>query len=219
MKVKVARLGQVGILLLIAQTANASIQGQALGTAAPPSSLGAFTMTAFPDDPVAVFTNVSSVASPLGGNVTFSSPVSNREIGNGWATWSHGYTGDVYYTNGLTSLGLTLPASTGAFYFYAEPNPFAVFQFTAITDSGTTLTQSADGSAGAAGFGFYTDASESIVSISISSTVDFAVGEFGIAQVSDPGVVPEASSVLTWLGLSAAALAANAKRRRRLALG
>ena len=32
-------------------------------------------------------------ASPNGGSVGFSVPLTHNEIGNGWATWSHGYTG------------------------------------------------------------------------------------------------------------------------------
>jgi hypothetical protein len=189
------------LVLVSAVPAMASIQGQQLGTAAPPATLGGFSMTPFGPDPSALFSNVTQVASPLGGTVDFSNPVNHRKIGMGWATWSHGYLGDVYYTNGLTSISFDLPASTGAFYFYAEPNPFQTFLFTATTDSGTQLQAMISGQAAAAGFGFYTDASDTIASISVSSTVDFAIGEFGIAQVSVQQVVPEAQALIVWSGL------------------
>ncbi len=52
-------------------------------------------------------------------------PASVRQIGFGWATWSHGYTGNVYYTNGQTTIGGNLSAGVKAFYLYAEPNPSA----------------------------------------------------------------------------------------------
>ena len=127
------------------------------GTAAPPATLGPYTMTPFADDTRPVFDDVSSVPAPTGGVVGFSPDLNHREIGNGWATWSHGYTGDVYYTNGATSATMTLPAGTKAFYFYAEPNPFAVFEITATTNSGTTSGPiPVDGAGGATYFGFYT---------------------------------------------------------------
>ena len=87
---------------LSATTSRASIQAVALGSGAPPASLGTFTMTPFGDDTRGVIADEVSVPSPLGGSVGFSIPLSHREIGNGWSTWSHGYTGDVYCTNGAT---------------------------------------------------------------------------------------------------------------------
>ena len=81
--------------------------------------------------------------------------MNHREIGNGWATWSHGYTGDVYYNNGDNNITMTMPAGTGAFYFYAEPDPFETFSITATADDGT-ITIPVTGSAGANGFGFWT---------------------------------------------------------------
>jgi hypothetical protein len=78
-------------------SASAAIIGVAGGTAAPSSTLGSFTMTPFADDTDPLFANVTSLPSPLGGNITFDNAIDHRTIGNGWATWSHGYLGDVYY--------------------------------------------------------------------------------------------------------------------------
>jgi len=156
------------------------------GTAAPPPTLGPYTMTPFANDPVAIGSLVSSAPAPVG-SVGFSPSLTNFEIGSGWATWSHGYTGDVYYTNGGTSTTLTMPANTVAFYLYAEPNPFGFFDITATTNNGTTSGPiPVDGAGGAKYFGFYATAPDTIATIAVSSTVDFAVGEFGIAYNSPP---------------------------------
>lgn len=95
---------------------------------------------------------VSGVSGPTG-QVGFSSALFHTLIGSGWNTWSNGYTGDVCTTGGLTHTTITLPADTGAFYFYA----------------------------GARYYGFYALGTERIASITVDSTVDFAIGEFGIS--------------------------------------
>jgi len=179
-------------LALASASSFASITAVDLGTGAPPASLGGYAITLFPDDGRPVINDVSDVPSPLGGDVTFSPDLSHRKIGTGWATWSHGYTGDVYYSNGATSITLGLPADTAAFLFYAEPNPFAVFTITATANDGTLLSVDVDGFAGANGYGFYTTAT-ALTSITVSSSIDFAVGEFGIAK----GVIPETSTVVS----------------------
>jgi MYXO-CTERM domain-containing protein len=152
-----------------------------------------------------IFSDVTSV--PLAdGTLNFSSPASVRQIGSGWATWSHGYAGNCYYTNGLTSITMSLSSGIKGFQFYGEPNPFGVFNMTATGSDGSTTTsasQSPDGSAGATGWGFYGTGGSSVASVSVSSDVDFAVGEFA-SGVPTPGS-------LAAMGL--AALAAGRRRR------
>jgi hypothetical protein len=63
------------------------------------------------------------------------------------------------------------------------------------------ISQAVAGAAGAAGYGFFSDGIDSIASISVSSTIDFAVGEFGIAAQSVVGVGPEPLSFAIWTGL------------------
>ena len=190
------RLTLVTALVLVSTWAVASLAQAAIfvdtspGTAAPPATLGPYTMTAFGPDPRPVFTDVTTVPGPSG-NVTFAAPMNHRKIGNGWATWSHGYTGSVYYTNGALTAGMTLPANTKGFYFYAEPEPFAVHNVTATAQNGTTTTIAISGSAGARYIGFYATGADSIVSIAVSSDIDFAIGEFGITADRDNDGVPD----------------------------
>jgi hypothetical protein len=194
--------------LLMASTAQANIIwfSPLNPTAAAPATLGQYTMTAFGDDVRPVFSLVSDVASPLGGVVGLSPDLDHREIGpGGWATWSHGYMGDVYYTRpGVLSTTLDLPDGTGAFYFFAEPNPFSPFTITAVV-GGAPLSQVVDGRGGAKIYAVYTDDFASIDSITISSTADFAVGEFGIASVPEPS---------TLLLMGAGLLATHLRRRK-----
>ena len=191
-------------VLILGGGAQAAITGVALGTAAPPGVLGPYTMTPFPLDPQGLFLPVTSVASPLGGTVDFSAPLTHYTVGAGWATWSHGYSGDVYFEPG-TSVTLTMPAGTGAFYLYAEPNLMQPFTITAIAQDGTVVSQIADGNAGAAGYGFYGTAGSRISSIQVDflqGELGFAIGEFGIAAVPAPGAILLGSigiSLVGWL--------------------
>jgi hypothetical protein len=174
-----------GITLVVlaafaAPAAAATITFQDLGTAAPPATLGGFAMTPFPDDGFAPFDPVTSLPSPLGGTVDFSPTMMNLEVPSSWATWSHGYTGDVYWTQGATSVLMTLPAGTNAFYFYAEPNPQTLFNFMATAADGTSSPiLPIDGNAGARGFGFYSPDS-TIASILFSQSAAIQVPPLSI---------------------------------------
>jgi len=154
------------------------------GTGAPPAKLGPDTITKFGTDaqPVDAFT--SGVDGPAG-EVDFSPDLEHLTVGNGWATWSNGYTGDVYYSdNGdvATTITLTLPVGTKAFYLYAEPHDFADFSVQAVAQNGTSSGPIAvNGDAGARYFGFYAVNGDQLRTITISSSEDFAIGEFGIS--------------------------------------
>jgi hypothetical protein len=171
--------------------ANAAIFDVAWGTAAPPATLGPYTLTALPDDARATSLDVLDAPGvpPLSGDVTFSQTVSHREVGVDWSTWSHGYTGDVYWTGpgkGSIELSIELPADTAAFMFYAEPNTFDVFTITAMAQDGTEIIQDVNGFEGAAGYGFYGTGGDTISTIRVTSSTDFAVGEFYGAMVPEP---------------------------------
>lgn len=200
MKIAIA----VASVLSVTAGASATIVGANLGTGARPATLGGYTMQTFGDDTRPVFEDVGAVSPADGspfGTIEFSDFVNHREIGSGWATWSGGYTGDVYYYGGggkgepepgrgaSFALTLFLPAGTGAFYLYAEPNPFEIFDITATANDGTSVGAAVDGDGGANGYGFYTDGLSTLSSITITSSIDFAVGEFAIAQIPAPGAL------------------------------
>jgi hypothetical protein len=193
------------VVLFATYPVQATITGVALGTAPPPSTLGPYTMTAFDPDPRPVDPFdpelVTSVASPLGGTVDFSVPLYHTTVGTGWATWSHDYTGDVYYTLEFQVVTLTMPSETKAFYLYAEPNPMSDYLITATSQDGTSVAQMVNGMGGACGYGFWADGGDQISTIEVDYFGDaysgFAVGEFGI--------VPEPATICL-LGLGALSL-------------
>jgi len=156
------------------------------GSDPPPGTLGRYPMTVFPLDPQPLYEDVTSVASPLGGELGFSIPMNHRRIDQGWGWWGYGYQGDVYYSNGSTAVTMLMPPDTVAFYFYVEQDSFKPETFEAIADDGTTSGPIVvEGSGVLQYFGFYGTGAAAIQSIELTclSGVDFAVGEFGIAAL------------------------------------
>jgi hypothetical protein len=171
-------------------TAGAAVHGggtgsvvfdDAPGTSAPPRTLGSHVMTPFGSDDPSVGSDVNAAPD---GALGFSPALADDQVGNGWNTWSNGYTGDVYAT-ASGSIVLTLPPGTSAFYFYAEPVQYQVLTITATNSDGTTSGAiPVQGQGGAEYFGFYSTDSTPLTSVTVS-TADpdgFAVGEFGVAQ-------------------------------------
>ncbi len=174
-----------------------------LGTGPQPNTLGPYTLLSFGADARPIFADVSSITPadglPVAGALGFSTPMNHRRIGEGWATWSYDYDGDIYWSNGATEVTLLLPEHTVALQFYVEPNPFETFDVTVTTNDGASVTTPVTGLSGANAFGAYTDDAAPIASITISSSVDFAVAMTGIFTV-----VPEpATFALLALGLLA----------------
>ena len=159
------------------------------GVGAPPTTVGPYAITPFGPDVRPEFTDVTTVASPACGNISFSPALGKREIGSGWATWSNGYTGSVYRTapassTDVVTLTINLPAGTSAFSFYAEPERFGLFNVEAIADNGTSTGPIlVNGLAGAQNFGFY-GIGNTISSIKVTFAAGArggAIGEFGIS--------------------------------------
>jgi hypothetical protein len=182
-------------VFLLAVAANAAIVAVDHGTGPPPAMLGPWSISALPFDSRSVFSDVTDAPGYpiMSGDLTWDIPMSLRHIGSGWATWSHGYTGVVYFSNGATGASMTLPTDTVTFLMYIEPNAFSWQTFTVTAQDGTSITRSVHGSSGAAGFGFYGTDGTMLVSISVSGNGEFAWGEFY-------SHVPEPSS-LSVLGL------------------
>ncbi|MEP7196331.1 MAG: T9SS type A sorting domain-containing protein [Saprospiraceae bacterium] len=165
-----------------------------LGTNAPPATIGGYPMTSFIPDSRPLFNNETQVFKDATNVdfISFNTALSHRKIGFGWATWSHGYTEDVYYEPSNT-VTITLPAGTKAFYFYAEPNVFNNFDIEAIASDGTSSGLiSVNGVAGASGFAFYTTGTCNLMTITINAdpaALGFAIGEFGISLCQSAGSI------------------------------
>jgi hypothetical protein len=143
-------------------------------------------------------------SSPVTGSLLADAELTHLRIGDGWDTWSHGYSGDVYWLDEDlfgNELTLTLPTDTKAFYLYLEPNFFGTYEF--VVSSGLAVeTLAIDGIGGAQGVGFYTDVpADSLASIVVRRaggfSDGFAVGEFGINGIKG---VPEGGVPRTLFG-------------------
>ncbi len=125
------------------------------------------------------------------GNVNLNPAHMNLFIGAGWASWSHGYTGEVFWTQGSTTTTINMPSGVGAYDCYIEPNPFAVHSFTvtgtASDASDVTIIVTADGSGGASHFGFYSTGSCCLTSVTITGAVDWAMGELRVGACAGLG--------------------------------
>ncbi len=181
-------------------------------TDAPPPTLGGFTMVPFEEDnrPTLVFYPDVPLPAPYTGVLGFTPDLRHNKIGDGWQTWSHGYTGSVYFTGtGVNSMTFTLPPETRAFYFYAEPNIQNVFNIEAIGEAGSRSSVSSgpipvDGLGGAKYFGFYTQGLEAISQIVVTAEAGangFAVGEFGIFVGPPDTVAVPLSNWAFYLGI------------------
>jgi hypothetical protein len=173
------------------------------GTGSPPATLGGYEMTSFPLDDRPIWDDVTSVPSPLGGELSFSSPMNHRRLGDGWSYVGHGYSGDVYF-GVLPSLTLNMPPGTTAFYFYVSSGGFTNFEVTA--EDGTTTGPMADKWDLPSSFiGFYATDGDTIGSL----TIDASIYEFGLA---DLGIaVPEPAA---WMVFAIGSLATRRRNRR-----
>jgi hypothetical protein len=196
-----------------AQTASAGIVGfvgdstlaggwDAFEAAQPHGPMELLTSGGVPD-----FTSVGSIFNGSG-SVTLSPSHEKRTIPGSWGSWSHGYSGELFWTVGATSATYTMSAGVGSFDGYIEPNPFGVHTFsmtgTGSDGSSDTISVSAEGLSGASHFGFYSTGGAELVDVTISGGVDWAVAEMRIALVPAPGVL----AAFGLLGL------AGARRRR-----
>jgi hypothetical protein len=87
----------------------------------------------------------------------------------------------VYFTGGPTSQSIKLPDGTKAFYFYVEPDPFAMHKFEVVAEPGpVSATLEAHGSSGAKYVGVYNkEGTISRIKITCVSGAAFASGEYG----------------------------------------
>jgi hypothetical protein len=157
------------------------------------------------------FTNYTSFGSPAG-TIQTNPDVNKRTVGSSWATWSHGATPDVLFSDGETSMVLTMPGGVTAFDFYLEPDPFDVITLSATTQDGTMVTQDVSGNAGAKYYGFYATDGMVIDSVTISGPTDFAFGEMRISTTAMPEPAAMLLLVIGMAGVGAARRRRNARR-------
>ncbi len=177
----------VGILFSV--PAQAAVHFVNLGTGAPPSTIGGIPVVPFNNSAQSAVPDGTSVTSipgcPAQAHLALSSALIKQTApGPNWATWSHGYSGPVFSSNGQNSETLTLPPNVRAFYVYIEPANIFYYNVTVTTGSGSTSGPiSVTGDHGASGFGFYSDGGAiSTIKISAdSNALGFALAEFGIA--------------------------------------
>ncbi|MBM3844098.1 MAG: hypothetical protein FJ397_12700 [Verrucomicrobia bacterium] len=85
-------------------------------------------------------TAVDTVDFPGGRQAVFDGKLELMRIGQGRATWSHGYGGDVLYwdelRSGRSTVTLSLPAGTRVFSFFLEPNFFGSASFGVMGSNG-----------------------------------------------------------------------------------
>jgi hypothetical protein len=172
-----------------AQAAKIGFNGNP-GTHRPPAKLGGYLMKKFGPDsqPVGAVTFVQGPT----GKVRFNEPLNHQTVHTGWSNWGNGYMGDVYFINSPSSVTLTLPRRTKAFYFYAMTDncgPWTITANSGHKSSGpVTVTNTCDDSVGPSAkyFGFYAKKpGVRITSITVTASPDtpgIAVGEFGIAR-------------------------------------
>lgn len=162
----------------------------------PPKTLGSYHLSGFAPDTSATGVVADTLATGFPGvDLSFSPGRVHLVVGEGWTgAWGHGYAGSVYALNGETTAVIALPASTGAFCLFLEPNTYGepITQgesfpctVTATTENGyqSQQTQSINSSSLAGGFGFAATGSPlASVSITVPGAANgFAVGEFSIA--------------------------------------
>lgn len=173
-----------------ASAATAGVAVETYGTAAPPRTVIGQWLVTVPPSPD-LYLDITYLPDGLGAGFWFSSPVNVRRVGEGWGSWSHGYTGNVYYSNGAKSLTI-FPFYDTIFQFYVQPASIGVasISVTGVGPYGTSsvsAAQQVDGDGGAAGWAFYMTDYTWVESVTITADVDFAVGEMAYWFVPAPG--------------------------------
>lgn len=204
-------------IALTTQAAEASVTYTDLGTGSPPTSVQGIQMQSFSSTAqaaVADFSNVTTIpGSPISGSLTTSGNVNKRTVPTNWSTWSHSYTGPIFYVTG-SSITLTLPAGAKAFYLYVEPNSGTVPITVTTNSTGNSGAVSVNSTSGARGFAF-TASGETISTVTIAGAGGFGIGEFAIAaDAAELATVPTLSEwALLLLGGMMVALAFGFQRR------
>ena len=146
-------------------------------------------------------TNISSFALPSGTTASLSQAMTVYSIGDGWATWSGGYTGKVLGTTNYFSIVSTFSSPVYGFGFEMEPNNYQDYLLTLTLNDGSTLSQTVNGNAGAKFFGWADGSVTSMTLSAASGSGGFAFGNMFEAGGQSPAIPEPASLSLLGLGL------------------
>jgi hypothetical protein len=122
-------------------------------------------------------TVISGVTLADGTTLGFAQALQVQTMGIGWATWCCGYAGNIlesYGTGSWTTENWSISPVSG-FGMFIEPDPFGILAITLTLSNGGTVTQNVEGDSGAAFFGWV---GTGVTGLTISSSADFAEGDF-----------------------------------------
>ena len=164
----------------------------------------------------------TSMSSITGGGLTvsFSSNMLVENVPTGWMTWgappqTEGASPVTLWTNGPSTMTLTLATAEETFGFELEPDVFGVDPVSATFYNGATvldtISLNVNGNGGALLFGLASSTPITSVTISDGNFDDFAIAAVRFAPTE---VAPEPASMLL-LGTSLGGLALRKLRRKR----
>ncbi len=223
------KLLSIGALAVLSAQSSASLILETYGSGvATPTTLGGYEMTDFDFINTGLGSSVSSVASPIDGDITFQNYYGNdlgmtirADSDVDW--WNRSTDEDPYniYTTGVNWIELILPENTRAFSFNVGADLrsrsnnawLKAYEDSNLAIGKTWFNVSQNNTPG---FGIYTDNSDGSCSSISSVIIDpefWGVGNFSINQDACTTSVPEPSSV----GLLGIGLLGLGIMRRRLA--
>jgi hypothetical protein len=184
-------------LLAILALAAAPLSRASIIVTTPANVAGMFTMTDFSPDPRADDSAVTSVASPLGGNLQFRSEYGTPlamtlDKNSGWFPTAFG---EVYKTS-VEWVELILPANTVAFSFYVGASSNGTGWVEGFDNDGHSAYQAFSLSAtNTPGFGFAATGRCGSISKIVVEPWEWGIGNFAISQgscatVPEPGTIP-----------------------------